>query len=145
MRIMDPLSIAAGVGGLLTLVVQTIDVSHKYIHGVRHAKESAECLIAELRILQTSLQNLANFVYGEEEKNKNAFTQTSALTTTVQSYKTKIESLRKKIYVRSQSRVQSLLWPLNEEQHKEAVHVFRVLVQWIQFTLAIDAVCLRLP
>lgn len=137
---MDPLSIAAGVGGLLTLVIQTVDVSHRYIHGVRHAKESAESLIAHLRILQTSLQNLEKFVQEEEQKNTNAFQQTSAITTTVQSYTTKIETLRRKLDDRSQSRMQRLLWPLSEEQHKDAIESFRVLVQWVNFTLSIDTV-----
>lgn len=51
----DPLSLAAGIGGLLALTLRVITINKDYIHSVKHAPKVISAIHGELLMLQSSL------------------------------------------------------------------------------------------
>lgn len=137
---MDPLSIAAGVAGLVSLTIQLVQLSSAYVGSVRGASNSVRTLNQELLALQRVLTQLKHFL--ETQKDLGPFHVTSALVETNEFCRVKLEALlanleclgQKKKFVQ---RLRTLKWPLDEAQNKETLLVLHRCVQTYSFSLTI--------
>ena len=135
---MDPISAAASVAGLLTLVVETIKVCNDYIRASKRSGSSAAVLTAELEILLSNLSHLQKFLRDNESKGA-SFTQTSKIVSRSQLTEQRLRHLRQELERATSSRFKQAIWPLTEKEHRESIQELRNLSQWIQFSLAIDS------
>lgn len=138
---MDPLSIIAGVGGLVTLAAQTLKLCKAYYGGVRDARESAAALALELEALAANLSRLDSFLR-LGPGNKVDFKHTSALATTVSTFERRFTKLHSKLQSVQESKTKRFLWPLSRAEHSEALKEISAFSEWIQFGLSIDSCAL---
>lgn len=65
----DPLSIAAGVVGLLTAAAQVSTLLAAFVSGSRNAPETARIVLTEVRDIEGTLTNLERFLLGRKSSN----------------------------------------------------------------------------
>jgi Fungal N-terminal domain of STAND proteins len=121
---MDPFSIATGVAGLLSLVIQLSQITIAYTSSVSGASRSVNELQLELKSLQHVLEQLKSFL--ERQPNLGPFKDTSALLATNSFCQTKLEALLAKLeHLNKGGKIRMLLralkWPMNEVENREFV------------------------
>ena len=135
---MDPLSAAASVTAVLTILVQTIGFSKRYIDAMRKSGNTASLMIEELETLSSTLRRLRDFLEGESSQVKQ-FSQTSLLISRMNACRSRLQVMNYKLEKVASSLIKQMTWPLSEKEHREALQEFRAFSQWIQFSLSIDA------
>ena len=139
---MDPISAAASVAGLLTLIVETIKTCNDYVRASKRSASSAAVLVAELEMLLSNLSHLQNFLKRDELQEK-SFSQTSKIASRSHLTEERLRYLKKELQRATSSRFKQLTWPFTEKEHRESIQELRNLSQWIQFSLAIDSSALQ--
>ncbi|OBT73030.1 hypothetical protein VF21_07727 [Pseudogymnoascus sp. 05NY08] len=135
---MDPFSLTVGIGGLATLVAQTVAAAQSYLSSVRNARESITTLVTELEALQSSLSSLQEFLRSDSVKGL-AFERNSVLRSCASACESKLKALCKKLGQVGDNRTSRYLWPLNEKEHLKTVQELRAFSQRIQFALSVDS------
>jgi hypothetical protein len=90
----DPMSVAAGVAGLLSLTIQLLDVAQQYTHDVKNAEEEVVAFIRELTGLSDVLKRLDAFL---KTKDSFAASGTPALLKIRYSCEDQLQKLLKKL------------------------------------------------
>ena len=137
---MDPLSLAAGVAGLVSLTGQTVNVTRAYVTEIKHGKEAATQMLQELDVLHFNLLRLDEFLK-DEGKRGSYYDDTSVLVSSTRGWREKLTVLHAKLEERQQStpwKLQSLVWPLKAKEHSEAVCGLQALTQWTHFSLMLN-------
>src|SRR5450432_2926625 len=58
----DPLSLSAGIAGLLSLTIEITRISYQYISGVKEAPKSVHAIIIEVTSLENILRDIRNSI-----------------------------------------------------------------------------------
>lgn len=132
---MDPLSLAASIGGLVALTARTLQVTRTFTHDSRHGKEAAAELLNELVVLEFNLSRLDQLLRSPDSELK--FEHTSVLVSSSFSFRDKLKVLQQKLEVASKSRLTPFKWPLTKSEHRETIDELRAYAQCVQFSLTI--------
>lgn len=136
----DPLTIATGVAGILSLTIQVAQATVKYIEGVKKAPVAVEEFRQELRALADVLKLFEEFL--KVNALKVAFKKTSVLYTTnslcEQQLRKLLTKLEKNKGGRFSQAVDRLTWPFDEKDHHRTVEDLHRYVQAFQFALNIS-------
>ncbi|KAL8938890.1 MAG: hypothetical protein Q9216_003654 [Gyalolechia sp. 2 TL-2023] len=136
---MEPISLALGIASLLAPVAKTIQLTSKYIRGVKEARVAARELLNVLEVFETTLQRLN--VLSENDK-MNSFSNTSVLATCTSACKNRLTSLQTTLQDNIKKPLKRLRWPLDAITHKNTLEDMRMFTQWIQLILTIDGLIL---
>lgn len=138
---MDPLSIVAGVAGLMSL---TLEVSHRitnFYQTAKHASKSIQDIQEELSLMQTILQQLKSLLQSADMET-DSIAQTSVLTAAIRSCGQTIESIAAKIPKSKPNAVSrakdALRWPFNEKEVLKFLETLRRHISTFQFALTIE-------
>ncbi len=134
---MDPVSAAASIAGLIALTGSVIQVSHQFVSGVRHAKDDAQSLIDELNTLAGLLHKLET-IFVARPKDAPTLDDSSVLQCSSRVLGARFEAVRQKLESTSQSRIRSLIWPIEKKDHLETIAQTRAFGQLIHFALSVD-------
>jgi hypothetical protein len=130
---MDPLSAASGVAGLLSLALQVGMTIGIYANSVKSASKDAQRLEREIQAFSSVLQQLYEFLQSKDADHV-AFERTSVLVVATNSCDKELSDLQKKLEKYSTgdkaSRVlQRLSWPFTEKENRETVDAIH---RWMQ-------------
>src|SRR5438034_1603995 len=92
----DPLTAATGVAGLLSLTIQVSQMLHKQLQTMKDAPSDAKELLDELQTLHQVLTSLQVFLSTPAVQRRLQFKGTSALVNAIEGCKTKIDVLKLK-------------------------------------------------
>lgn len=140
----DPLSISAGVAGLLSLVIQVADGTYQYASSARNAQTAIAALLRELQALKTVLVKLDDLTHNSHSYQaapNRAATIVSLLD--IESCTSEIEKIQRKLGSRLDVRgrmkvVQHLIWPFLEDKTMQMVKTLHQYVDIFHLALSID-------
>ncbi|KAF2734117.1 hypothetical protein EJ04DRAFT_603796, partial [Polyplosphaeria fusca] len=139
----DPLSVAAGVAGLLSLTIQLCDKLTEYTSSVKNAAEESSDLNVRLRALANVLDRLGRFL--REQKDTAAFEPTSVLYQTTQqcheklkSLETVVSSFMKETQVKNHVWKRCVMWPLKKREHEQTVFAIQHWMDIFNLSLSMD-------
>ena len=141
---MDPLSIAAGVGGLIALSIQLVEIGTKY--NTRSPKAQGLDFIFELRPLIEVLKRLKEFLEGPNAPQ--TFDRVSALLSTSSRCDSKLQEVLRKLQKATQEPnkikrgVDRILWPVVEKELREAIEDIHRYTDIFEFALTVDGCAL---
>ena len=136
---MDPVSLALGIAGLVPLVAKAIQCAKEYGSEVRTAKDAIGSLVSELEALQSSIENLHEFLKCDALAGDSIrFQQTSVLLSCSTACEAKLRALCQKLEQASDTRRNRFLWPLGKKEHLKTVQELRSFTNWMHFALSID-------
>jgi hypothetical protein len=141
---MDPLSVAAGIAGLLSLSVQIVEIATKY--GANSPKAQGLDIIFELRALTDVLKRLKEFLEGPDTP------PTFSHVSTLLANNTRCRSKLQEILQRLEKVVQDtnilkrvfrrLRWPLAEKEHRETIAEIQRYTKVFHFALTVEGCAL---
>ncbi|KAL9120877.1 MAG: hypothetical protein Q9187_002567 [Circinaria calcarea] len=139
----DPLSVVAGVAGLLSLTIQVSDL-YKHVHGIKNAPRDAQELVDELQSLRQVLLSLKVFLESQEMKG-HKFKETSTLLGTIHGCQTKITELKLKVekLINKHGLPQILersKWYFHHEERVELITTLHRYLNIFQISLTIDGI-----
>ena len=134
---MDPISAAASVTAVLTIVLQTVSLTKKYIDSTRKSKDAASALLEELQVLSSDLRRLEEYLQGDALAAKN-FGKASMLVSGTRTCEKRLNYLSQKFEKVVSSRLKQATWPFSEKEHRESMQELRAFSQWIQLSLSTD-------
>lgn len=135
----DPFTLATGIGGLIHLTYEVVQITHHYFQGVRNAAEDIRELLAELATLNDVLPRLHQFLQ-VDKTTQSGFSQESVLVLAYQACKERLQMIESKLSKKSNNRkiIKSLAWPFVGKEHREIISSIHRWVQIFQFALTID-------
>jgi len=139
---MDPLTIATGIAGFLSLTFEIAAVLKEYISGVKSATSDAGNLLTEIEALNHVLEQLVTFLRSEDAKG-NTFNQTSVLCSVIAVCHGRAEYLYRKLEklfcedkrIRVMKRIK---WPLDKQECQQTVEILHRCTQTFEFSLSIS-------
>ena len=142
----EGLGIAAGVAGLISLTIEILGISYKYINGVRNASPSARQFLNEIQNLQIVLQRV------EEEAQQNNELEVfgeagSSLVSIKESseYVDLLQKVRDKLQQRQSSSVRnSLTWPFSKEETLDLTNSLHRHLEIYTTALGVDSLYVHL-
>jgi hypothetical protein len=139
---MDPLSLAAGVAGLISLTLELNKIVSEYVGSVKRASTESRELAEELSALAHVLERLDRFLSNKSER-LDSFDNTSVLystTSTCFGSLSRLKSILQQFMKSSEARrwYRSLVWPLKKEEHLQTIGVLHRSMQIFEFSLTID-------
>lgn len=138
---MDPLSIAAGVAGLITLTGELSRSLVAYGKAVKREREDLQLLLNEVSLLQSLLQSLDTFLRSSGVANV-TFHQTSALETSLGVCKKTAIDLNERLHkleAAGLSRaVEMLKWPFSAKEVARVMETLRRCTSTFQFSLTLE-------
>ncbi|KAG7007403.1 hypothetical protein G7Y79_00010g029040 [Physcia stellaris] len=138
---MDPLSIAAGVAGLITLTAELSRALVAYGKAVKREREDLQLLLTEVSLLQSLLQRLDSFLRSSGVANV-TFHQTSALEASLAVCKATAidlnERLRKLEAAGLSRAVERFKWPFSEKEVVKVLETLRRCISTFQFSLTLE-------
>lgn len=137
----DPLTIATGVAGLLSLTIQITQLTVEYVKGVKKVSADVEEFRQELTALAHVLGLFDEFL--KVKASNVAFRDTSVLSAANSSCEQQLQKLLIKLEKNSKGgrisrAVDRLKWPFDEKEHHKAVEDLHRYVQTFQFALTIN-------
>jgi hypothetical protein len=139
---MDPLTVAASIAGLLSLIVQVNPMRYKPVRILKNFVKDAQELSDGLDLLHHVLTRLETFLK-EEALKRNAFKETSVLIDSVKGCTTKvlnIEARLKKIGSKRglAQKIEQGKWYFEHDEHREIVTTLHRYIGVFQISLSID-------
>ena len=130
---MDPLSVATGVAGLLSLTIQVGMTIGEYANSVKGASKDAQKLEREIQAFSSVLDQLNEFLRSKDADHV-VFEPTSVLLVATTSCEMELSHLQKKLKKFATgdkaSRVfQMLSWPFTEKENRETIDAMH---RWAQ-------------
>ena len=144
---MDPLTIATGLSGFLSLAIQVTQILREYIETVKSAPTDARNMLAEVDALVHVLNQLKDFLEGNDDaiSAKINFHEQSALIAALKICREAIESLYKRVrkFVgtgkgKSRQWWEQLKWPFQKEDCAEIIERLHRCSQTFTFSLTIS-------
>jgi hypothetical protein len=129
---MDPLSVASGVAGLLSITIKVGMAIGEYVRSVKGASKDALKLEREIQAFSSVLEQLCEFLQSKDTDV--VFEPTSVLLIATNSCDKELSDLQKKLekfsYGDRTSRVlQRLSWPFTEKENRETLDAIH---RWTQ-------------
>jgi len=134
---MDPFTLASGIAGLLSLAIQTLQMTYQYCSSVKHAKEDAVEMSNELDLLKSNLSELHNFLQSPSTLST-SFQYTSVLYAAANICSAKLQKLRNRLNSVEKSQLGPLKWPLSVVDHRTTIQDIRGFAHTFHFALTID-------
>lgn len=130
---MDPLSVATGVAGLLSVALQAGMTIGTYVSAVKNASKDAQRLEVEIQAFSSVLRQLCKFLQSKDADHV-AFEPTSVLLVATSSCHKELHSLQKKFdnlssADRTARVLQRLSWPFTEKETQRTIEGFH---RWTQ-------------
>ena len=157
---MDPLTLATGLAGLLTLTIELTSICHGYVSGARKAPKSVQGFILELISLKKVLSDLQDKVILEPAIAEAFDGRSSSIMENLQSQSTiasgqvaavnlmdqckvELDSLLKSLKPnssssRARSIINQLIWPLREKAMQKAVDAMHRYRNIFDLSISID-------
>ena len=162
---MDPLTLATGLAGLLSLAIELTKICHGYLLSAREARKSVRGFILELISLKKVLLDLQDKVIMEpdiaeafdgrcssiienlQSRSTTASKQPAALSL-MDLCKTELDTLLKRLMKKSsgsrfRSTFNQLLWPLGEKAMQEAIDSVHRCTRIFETSISIDNLALN--
>ena len=135
----DPLSLTAGIAGLISLSLEVTKVAHQYIHGVRNSSKHIEDFLQALAALVDVLRQLEAFLR-KDEAGERSFDQTSALIKTHEACYNNLAATRSVLQrrVNEHKLLKALSWPFVDKEHQQVIAAILRWVHTFQFALTTD-------
>ena len=138
---MDPLSIAAGVAGLITLTGQLSRSLVAYGKAAKREREDLQLLLTEVSLLQSLLQRLDSFLRSNGVANV-TFHHTSALKASLAICEETALDLNERLgkleAPRLSRAVERLKWPFSEKEVDRVLETLRRCTSTFQFSLTLE-------
>lgn len=138
---MDPLSVASGVAGLISLAIDVGQIASDYCIAVKNAPKDIQELREEFISLSHILEQLKAFLESESCKGK-SFDKTSVLCCAVGSCKDKVATISEKLKRSDGGRLSKMVdrlhWPFQQNDVLQMVETLRRYIQTFQFSLTIE-------
>lgn len=139
---MDPLTLAFGIAGLISLTLEVAKITSEYTSSVKHAATESHELAVELSALSDALGALKRFLDGQNPKLK-SFHNTSALYSTTHTCHGKLSALKsilQKFMKKSEGKkwYRSVVWPFTRDEHIQTINTLHRCMQIFHFSLSID-------
>ena len=137
---MDPVSVASGVAGLITLALQVSDNLYQYIKAVSERAKNAKELHSELLLLGEVLSQLRDFLNSEQAKGS-MFDEHSVLQRSISECKARVERIGDKIKPKEGNKLSRafdhLVWPFKQEQVLQMMENLRRFRSTFEFAVTI--------
>ena len=134
---MDPVSISAGVAGLMTLTFQVSGSLKAYIAAITDGPSNVIDMIRELEITHSSLEQLHFLI--DSGKFHNARTnESSALDIALSTCHNVVIALRKWFNRMDSSMLSRLRWPFTEKEFQKHLETLRRCGSTFQFSLHLE-------
>ncbi len=135
----DPLSLATGIAGLISLSLEVTKIAHQYIHGVRNSSKHIEDFLQELAALADVLRQLESFLK-KDKAGERSFDQTSVLVKTYEACRSSLEKTRSTLQrrINEHKLLKALTWPFVGKEHQQVTSAILRWVHTFQFALTID-------
>ncbi len=135
----DPLTLATGVAGLLSLTLELNKVIGEYTCSVKHFPKEAHELANELVCLGQVLEQLATFLRSEKAR-RNSFDETSVLFLVTANCQAKIETVLQKFprvsqTSRARPTFERFIWPFKEKEISRTIEALSRYTQTFQLSL----------
>lgn len=134
---MEPLSILAGVTGVVGFTAQAIKLVKGHIDSAKHASKTVKDLLEKIGTLYSTLSQLEKYLESDAVK-AIKFEADSVLASTVDTCKLRVNELLAKLKASPRARLSRLTWPLKEEENNKAIRELRAASQLIHFTLSVN-------
>jgi Fungal N-terminal domain of STAND proteins len=138
---MDPVSMASGIAGLLTLTIQVASVIAEFTIAVKEGPKNIKELQQELLLLGEILSQLQDFLRSEKVKGR-SFDSNSVMQSAISSCKVRIERIGDKLRSSGGGKMSRLVdrlkWPFESKEVAEMVTNLRSYTQAFQFSLTIE-------
>ena len=138
---MDPLSIAAGVAGLISLTGELSRSLVAYGKAVKRERGDLQLLLTEVSLLQSLLQRLDSFLRSSGAANV-TFHQTSALEASLRICKETAIDLNERLHKLEAAgfsrAVERLKWPFSEKEVVKVLETLRRCTSTFQFSLTLE-------
>ena len=137
----DPLSLATGIAGLISLSLEVTRVAQQYIHDVRSSSKHIEDFLQELAVLSDVLRQLEAFLK-KDELGEHSFDQTSVLVKTYEACRSSLERTRSILQERTNEHrlLKALIWPFVGKEHQQIMSTIFRWIHTFQFALTIEVV-----
>ena len=135
----DPLSLATGIAGLISLSLEVTRVAQQYIHDVRSSSKHIEDFLQELAVLSDVLRQLEAFLK-KDEVGEHSFDQTSVLVKTYEACRSSLERTRSTLQGRTNEHrlLTALTWPFVGKEHQQIISATLRWIHTFQFALTIE-------
>ena len=138
---MDPLSITAGVAGLVTLTVQVTKSVTSFGRAMIHERQDVQALLKEIETTRSVLQELYPFL-SDPKVNSITFQQTSALEVALRICNETIKSLQQRLDNLNSNKVsrsfERLRWPLSDKELQKVLQTLGRCTSTFQFALTVE-------
>ena len=135
----DPISLATGIAGLISLSLGVTKAAHQYIHGVRKSSKYIEDFLQELAALTDVLRQLEAFLK-KDEAGERSFDQTSVLVKTYEACRSSLEKTQSTLQrrINEHKLLKALTWPFVDKEHQQVILAILRWIHTFQFALTID-------
>ena len=139
--IMDPLSIAASVAGLVTLTAQVSSSIVTYIKAAKDHTKGINQIAQELNSMQLVLEQLEELLKSQSMK-KTSFAQSSVLANAIMSCKDSVQAISEKLPKPTQSSIshiiEKLKWPFTEKETQKKFEILQRYTSTFSFSLTVE-------
>ncbi|KAL9121033.1 MAG: hypothetical protein Q9187_002407 [Circinaria calcarea] len=141
---LDPLTAATSVAGVLSLTIQVSEILYKQIHTFKNAPKDAHELLGEIKSLSDVLASVESFLKEQAAKG-HSFREASVLVNAIRGCSDKITALKEKLEKLGNKRgIAQLLergkWLFEHEEHVEIVTALHRYLGMFQITLSTSGI-----
>jgi Fungal N-terminal domain of STAND proteins len=138
----DPLTAATSVAGLLSLVIQVSQILYEQVYTVKNAPKDAQELLDEFELLRKVLRSLEEFLRTQALQG-HSFKETSVLVSAIRGCDNKINAVKLRVekLVRKQGFAQILergKWYYEHDEHQELITSLHRYLAMFQISLNVD-------
>jgi ankyrin repeat domain-containing protein 50 len=138
---LDPLTAATGVAGLLSLTIQVSQVLYEQVQTLKNAPSNAQELLDELQSLRQVLTSLEAFLSEQGGKGR-VFKETSVLINAIKGCNTKITALKLKFenLIKKQGFARMIergKWYYEHDEHQEIIAALHRYLGIFQISLSL--------
>ena len=138
---MDPLSMAAGVAGLVSLTLDVSTTIGSYCKSVKNARKDVQELAQELASMHSLLHQFGEFLRSQQLKTK-SFESASVLATAIAVCRNNVRKISSKVQKLESDGLASLWeklkWPFSEKEMQKILTTLRRCAATFQFSLTIE-------
>ncbi|KAI9894307.1 MAG: hypothetical protein M1814_003063 [Vezdaea aestivalis] len=139
----DVLSVAAGIAGLSSLIIQSTQLLYSVVKTTKGASKSANELLGTLETLTRVFASLEEFINAQDLKSHTFFDKTSVIISAIDGLKLNITTLKAKLERVQQKEGLALMlekgkWFYEQEEHKELIATLSRYVGLFQMSMNVD-------